>query len=167
MFSAYPSGVKNLATTLRPGALVVASIAAWPLLAISTVKTAGVDGCVRAHGIIGFVATHGAMMRPVPTCTTTQVGHPEALDSVLAVVAIAATIVLFTNLIVTGVAAYALTWVRRAAAAIGRALPDIQSGVQLPAFRVVPQHEPEMWRPAFLKHMPWRRGPPRWVPAAG
>src|SRR5699024_7261632 len=85
IFPEYPNGEKTVPRTLsRPGAFIAAGAAASPAIADALASGAGVGGCVRAQGVVGFLAAHGALMRGVPSCPSATVGLPEVVDSAMA-----------------------------------------------------------------------------------
>lgn len=146
----------------RPGAFVAAGVAAWPVVAYALASGAGIGGCVRAHGIVGFLATHGAMMRTVPSCPSATVGLPEAIDAAMAFFLAVGIITTVVHVLIAAIGAQGAEWVHRLAEAISRLIaPVLQTAksplnVRLPPVPVV-QHVGQR----FSIRVPWRRGPPR------
>lgn len=145
----------------RPGSVIAAGIAAWPVLAYSVASAAGVDGCVRTHGVVGFMATHGSMMRHTPACPSTAVGLTHSLERAMTVALIAASVVVFVHLLVAILGTHMEEWLHRTAEAIAQliapALPVVRQFLHV-RFTVPVSTE---WggdrRPV---QVPWRRGPP-------
>lgn len=161
MFSAYPNEVKIYPASLRPVAVVGLGVGAWPVIAYSTATFAGVDGCVRSHGVVGFIATHGAMMHPVPTCPATTVGHGQSVEKVIVAVMLGAVLATVINVLAAVVGTHAAEWVHAVAGAIGAAiapaLPRVKTFINVrlsPVVRTVFGGQTTSWA------TPWRRGPP-------
>lgn len=151
----------------RPGAFVVAGFGAWPVAAYGLASVAGIDGCVRAHGVAGFVATHGAMMRAVPSCPTASVGLPGVIDSAIAFFLAAAIFTTALQVLIAVVAAHGAEWVHRLVEAIsGLIAPALRTRSCPPNYRPVPVDRAQPFLLSFNPGVPWRRGPPRLVLAA-
>lgn len=162
------SGVKTLPATLnRPGAFLTAGLASWPLIAYSLVSAAGFDGCIRAHGIVGFFATHGAMMRAVPSCPSEAVGLPGVIDSGMAFLLAAAILVTAAHVLIAIIGSQGAEWVHRIADAISRLIPQVLADRKTPVRVRLPligaSQDPGQ---KFGIRVPWRRGPPAWSYAA-
>src|SRR5690625_2462713 len=126
IFPEYPNGVKTVPRFLsRPGALIAAGVAAWPVTAYALASGAGVGGCVRAHGVVGFLATHGAMMRAVPSCPSATVGLPEAVDSAMALLLAAPIISTLIHVLVAALGTQAAERKHRFAEAVDRLIHSI------------------------------------------
>jgi len=150
----------------RPGALIAAGAAAWPVTAYALASGAGIGGCVRAHGVVGFLATHGAMMRAVPSCPSATVGLPEAVDSAMALLLAAAIITTLIHVLVAALGTQAAEWVHRFAEAVARLIAPLVPTAKSPLnirLSPVPAAQPFGHRVSIW--VPWRRGPP-WVAAA-
>jgi len=146
--------------------MIAAGVAAWPVIAYSVAASAGVDGCVRAHGVVGFIATHGAMMRPVPTCPTQAVGVPPGVDKLLVAVLLGAVVATVVHLGVGIIGTHLSEWIHTMAGAvswiIAPTLPRVKTFVNV---RLSPVGATPRLRCVVTWAAPWRRGPPvRMVP---
>jgi len=150
----------------RPGALIAAGAAAWPVTAYALASGAGIGGCVRAHGVVGFLATHGAMMRAVPSCPSATVGLPEAVDSAMALLLAAAIITTLIHVLVAALGTQAAEWVHRFAEAVARLIAPLVPTAKSPLnIRLSPVPAAQPFGHRVSIRVPWRRGPP-WVAAA-
>lgn len=160
--------MKNFPAILRrPGAALAAGIAAWPVLAYWVVSATGINGCVRAHGVVGFIATHGAMMRTVPSCPSASLGVPEGQETAVSVLVAAAVFTTVVHLLVAIAGSRVAEWIHRAAEAIGRLIAPILTAASGPSnFRLPALGTPRSNGRVFHVRVPWRRGPPVWGLAA-
>ena len=146
----------------RPGAFVAAGVGAWPVIAYALASGAGVGGCVRAHGVVGFLATHGAMMRAVPSCPSATVGLPEAIDSAMAFLLAVAILTTLVHVLVAALGTQAAEWVHRFAEAVARLIAPLLPTAKSPLnFRLSPVSTAQRVGQYLSIRVPWRRGPPR------
>lgn len=151
----------------RPGAALAAGIAAWPVLAYWVVSATGINGCVRAHGVVGFIAAHGAMMRPVPSCPSASLGVPDGQETVMTVLVAAAVFTTVAHLLVAIAGSRVAEWIHRVAEAIGRLIaPILTAASGPPNFRLPALTTPRGSGRVLHVKVPWRRGPPVWRMAA-
>lgn len=151
----------------RPGALIGAGLAAWPLTAYAVASAAGIDGCVRAHGLVGFFATHGAMMRATPSCPSASVGLSGSMEAVMAIVLPAATLTVLAHVFVALASSRLAQWVHRAVEAIRKIITPVLALASSPLnFRLPPLVRAQHVGRVVSLRVPWRRGPPIGMMAA-
>lgn len=151
----------------RSAAIFAAGVASWPVLAAAVVHSAGVGGCVRSHGLTGFLATHGGMMREVSSCPASQVGLPATIDTRVSVMLAVAIVVTVMQGLIAILGTSAAEWVHRVAETLwGIIAPVLAVMKPIVDFQIPALARETLLGSAGSVQVPWRRGPPVWGAAA-
>lgn len=118
------------------------------------------DGCVRAHGVAGFLA-HGAMLRPMDACPSGAVGLPSQVAPALGFLVAAAITTSVGHVFIAVIGTRGAEWVHRLAGALARLIaPRIAPGrIPVPTRRSIISSPVHPLTSAW-QYVPWQRGPP-------